>query len=185
MTVSKKWLLNLNKVDSPLGKILVVTKGSDVCALDFADHEQRMRQILQSHYGDFSLITASDSLGICDRIQAYFSGNYESLATISVNPRGTPFQQKVWSRLREIPVGKTLTYGELAMQLGNPNASRAVGMANSRNPVAIVIPCHRVIGANAKLTGYAGGLARKQWLLKHEGVALADTSGQLPLPFGF
>jgi methylated-DNA-[protein]-cysteine S-methyltransferase len=91
-----------------------------------------------------------------------------SLENIAVNAGGTDFQQLVWQELQKIPVGTTLTYGELATNLGKPHASRAVGMANSLNPVAIVVPCHRVIGAKAKLTGYAGGLDRKQWLLTHE-----------------
>jgi methylated-DNA-[protein]-cysteine S-methyltransferase len=85
---------------------------------------------------------------------------------------GTPFQRRVWSALREIPVGRTVSYGALAQQLGQPSAARAVGLANGRNPIGIVVPCHRVIGSNAALTGYAGGLARKRWLLEHEGVRL-------------
>lgn len=82
---------------------------------------------------------------------------------------GTPFQQRVWQELRKIPCGTTITYGELAARLGSPTASRAVGMANGSNPVSIVVPCHRVIGANAALTGYTGGVQRKAWLLAHEG----------------
>jgi O-6-methylguanine DNA methyltransferase len=85
-----------------------------------------------------------------------------------MNLVGTPFQQNVWSRLCEIPYGETISYGELARRIGNPKASRAVGLANGRNPVAIIVPCHRVIGANGSLTGYGGGLERKTWLLAHE-----------------
>jgi methylated-DNA-[protein]-cysteine S-methyltransferase len=98
--------------------------------------------------------------------------DYASVQDIKLDAGGTDFQQLVWQELRQIPVGKTITYGELAVRVGKPTAARAVGMANSLNPIAIVVPCHRVIGAQSKLTGYAGGLTRKQWLLAHEGVAL-------------
>ncbi len=81
---------------------------------------------------------------------------------------GTPFQRNVWTQLCEIPYGETISYGELAQRVGNPNASRAVGLANGRNPIAIIVPCHRVIGANGSLIGYGGGLERKTWLLEHE-----------------
>jgi methylated-DNA-[protein]-cysteine S-methyltransferase len=91
---------------------------------------------------------------------------------IPVNGGGTEFQQQVWQMLQTIPLGTTISYGELATKIGKPTAARAVGMANSLNPVAIVVPCHRVIGAKAKLTGYAGGIDRKQWLLQHEGTEL-------------
>lgn len=87
-------------------------------------------------------------------------------------PRGTPFQQRVWTALLEIPCGVTISYGELATRLGDPKASRAVGLANGRNPISIIVPCHRVIGANGNLTGYGGGLDRKEWLLRHEGALL-------------
>jgi methylated-DNA-[protein]-cysteine S-methyltransferase len=184
MEASTKTKLNWGSVNSPLGPILVVTAGQHLCALEFADHKRRMLKILQARYGKFSLVATQNPLGICDRIQSYFAGDYSSLASISVNLGGTVFQQQVWSALRDIPVGTTLTYGELATQLGNPNANRAVGMANSRNPVAIVVPCHRVVGANAQLTGYAGGLERKQWLLEHEGVLTQQDSRQISLPLG-
>jgi len=85
--------------------------------------------------------------------------------------RGTPFQRAVWTALRSIPAGATMTYGELATRIGAPGASRAVGLANNRNPIGLVVPCHRVIGANGALTGYAGGLERKRWLLEHESSA--------------
>jgi methylated-DNA-[protein]-cysteine S-methyltransferase len=103
-----------------------------------------------------------------DRLQAYFDRDFTALNDLPVNPGGTAFQQKVWQVLRSIPVGRTWAYGELAKHLGQPTAARAVGMANSLNPIGIVLPCHRVVGANGKLTGYAGGLERKRWLLEHE-----------------
>lgn len=176
--------LNLSYLDSPLGQLLVVTEGPYLCALEFADHEPRLQKILQTRYGKFSLVPGQDRLGICDRIESYFSGHFSNLDPIAVNPGGTPFQQQVWSALRNIPVGTTLTYGQLASQLGNPKASRAVGLANGRNPIAIVLPCHRVVGANAQLTGYAGGLERKQWLLQHEGALQLEDFQQTVLPLG-
>jgi methylated-DNA-[protein]-cysteine S-methyltransferase len=101
------------------------------------------------------------------QLKAYFAGELENF-DLSLSPRGTPFQQKVWSELQKIPYGKTISYGELARRIGNPKASRAVGLANGSNPISIVIPCHRVIGSNGKLTGYGGGLPIKEKLLALE-----------------
>jgi methylated-DNA-[protein]-cysteine S-methyltransferase len=101
------------------------------------------------------------------QLKAYFAGELENF-DLSLSPRGTPFQQRVWSELQKIPYGKTISYGELARRIGNPKASRAVGLANGSNPISIVIPCHRVIGSNGKLTGYGGGLPIKEKLLALE-----------------
>ena len=109
---------------------------------------------------------------ICSRIGSYFAGDAESLERIAVDPAGTPFQLRVWTALCKVPAGRTVSYGELARRAGQPNAVRAVGLCNARNPVALVIPCHRVIGADGSLTGYGGGLNRKRWLLEHEGALL-------------
>src|SRR6478735_6885937 len=98
------------------------------------------------------------------QLQAYFAGTLETF-NLQLAPKGTPFQMEVWQRLRAIPYGQTISYGELARRIGNPNASRAVGLANGSNPIPIVIPCHRVIGSNGKLTGYGGGLPIKEKLL--------------------
>jgi methylated-DNA-[protein]-cysteine S-methyltransferase len=101
-------------------------------------------------------------------LNAYFAGELDALNDVPVATGGTEFQRKVWRALRMIPAGATMSYGELAAKIGRPSASRAVGAANGSNPVAIVVPCHRVIGANGTLTGYGGGLPRKRWLLDHE-----------------
>jgi len=101
------------------------------------------------------------------QLHAYFLGKLESF-DVELAPEGTPFQQRVWKELLKIPYGETISYGELSRRIGNPNASRAVGLANGSNPIGIVVPCHRVIGANGTLTGYGGGLPRKKWLLEHE-----------------
>ena len=173
--------LQLDRINSDIGPIMIVTDGDALCALDFGDYEQRMMQFLQKRYAQFQLTPTADPLGFSSRIRAYLEGNYGSLDPIPVNPGGTAFQQQVWLALRSIPPSTIRSYGELAAQLGNPKAARAVGLANSLNPIAIVLPCHRVIGTNQTLTGYAGGLARKQWLLSHEGYFMTPT--QLPLLF--
>ena len=103
-----------------------------------------------------------------DALARFFAGDVEAIAPLAVRTNGTDFQRRVWAALRRIPAGRTTTYGELAATIGAPAASRAVGLANGANPIAIVVPCHRVIGANGTLTGYGGGLARKRWLLDHE-----------------
>jgi methylated-DNA-[protein]-cysteine S-methyltransferase len=113
-----------------------------------------------------------------EALTAYFEGELRSFASLRLAPQGSAFFQRVWQALREIPFGETRSYGELAREIGHPSAARAVGLANGRNPIAIIVPCHRVIGADGSLTGYAGGTQRKQWLLDHEG---ATTNGQLRL----
>ena len=104
---------------------------------------------------------------IVEQLEAYFAGSREAFE-VDLDLAGTEFQRAVWAGLLEIPYGETMSYGELARRVGRPGASRAVGLANGRNPVAIIVPCHRVIGANGTLTGYGGGLDRKVWLLEHE-----------------
>ena len=115
-----------------------------------------------------------------DQLRAYFAGN-RVVFDLPLAPAGTPFQKKVWAGLCEIPCGDTRSYGELAASIGFPDASRAVGAANGRNPIAIVVPCHRVIGANGTLTGYAGGLHIKKALLEHEARMIQKPGEQLAL----
>ncbi len=158
-----------DSLDSPLGTMMLVVDGEHLCALDFADCEQRMMTLLQRRYGSVHLTQTTDSCGFSSHVYAYLAGVYRCLDDIAVKTGGTAFQQLVWLALRTIPAGTTTTYGALAARLGKPTAYRAVGAANALNPVAIVLPCHRVVGANASLTGYAGGLERKRWLLWHEG----------------
>ena len=165
-------VLNIDYVTSPMGTIWVITKDDVLCALDFEDCETRVMKLLQKRYGTVQLVNTTNPGGVCDRLRAYLAGDLHSLDDIPTETGGTEFQQQVWQALRSIAPGHVITYGELAKQLSRPKAVRAVGMTNSLNPIAIVLPCHRVIGANGSLTGYAGGLARKQWLLTHEGVDL-------------
>jgi methylated-DNA-[protein]-cysteine S-methyltransferase len=163
--------LSTDRIESPLGTILLVADRDRLCALDFVDRESRMLKLLHKRYDSFELVEAKLP-EFSSKVRAYLDGDYGSLDDIPLNAGGTDFQQLVWQNLRMIPVGTTASYGQIATNLGKPTAARAVGMANSLNPIGIVVPCHRVIGANAKLTGYAGGLERKQWLLQHEGVKL-------------
>jgi len=113
--------------------------------------------------------------GVRDAFGAYFAGRLDALSGLAWRTGGTVFQRAVWAALCTIPIGQTLSYKGLAEQIGSPKAMRAVGLANGSNPVGIVVPCHRVIGADGGLTGYGGGLERKRWLLAHEGAAFRDT----------
>jgi methylated-DNA-[protein]-cysteine S-methyltransferase len=161
--------LKLETRPSPVGTMLIVTDDEGrLRALDFEDYEARMRDLLRLHYGAVELIEGSAPACVLDPIDAYFQGHPESLHAIPTHTGGTPFQRSVWQALMEIPLGGTESYGQMARRLGRPNASRAVGLANGSNPIAIVVPCHRVIGASGALTGYGGGLWRKKWLLAHE-----------------
>ncbi len=160
--------LTISQIASPIGTVLIVTDGAALRALDFADYEARMHQLLRLHYGTYTLTPADDAGAPGRSVQAYFSGDLAAIERVAVATGGTDFQRQIWAALRAIPAGTTTSYGALAARCGRPKASRAVGLANGSNPVSIVVPCHRVIGANAKLTGYGGGLHRKQWLIAHE-----------------
>jgi methylated-DNA-[protein]-cysteine S-methyltransferase len=129
-----------------------------------------MELMLQKRFGVFQVSEIKDleSSRLADQLHAYFAGDLMAVAEIAVDLDGTPFQQRVWSALRKIPVGETTSYGKLASKIGYPGSARAVGTANGLNPVAIIVPCHRVIGSDGALRGYAGGVERKRWLLSHE-----------------
>jgi methylated-DNA-[protein]-cysteine S-methyltransferase len=160
--------LLVDYIPSPIGTIVIVVDGDKLCSLDFEDYTERMMRLLTRRYAEVRLKQVDDPHGFSARIKTYFAGDYDSLTAIPVKTGGTPFQQQVWTALREIPVGQTFAYSRLAARIGRPKAARAVGMTNALNPIAIVLPCHRVVGCNASLTGYAGGLDRKRWLLRHE-----------------
>jgi methylated-DNA-[protein]-cysteine S-methyltransferase len=129
-----------------------------------------MRVLLRRHYGTDSLTLRSIAgpSQATRALRAYFDGDYDAVDSLPTETNGTAFQRTVWNALRQIPFGQTTSYGALAAKIGHPKAVRAVGLANGSNPIAIVVPCHRVIGANASLTGYGGGLPRKRWLLAYE-----------------
>ena len=166
--------LTLDRVATPVGEVLLVTDGEGaVRALDFADYEDRMTRLLARHAPGASLKAGRAPEPVRAAVEAYFAGDVHALDGLTVTTGGTDFQRSVWKALRAIPAGETRTYGQLAAAIGSPKAVRAVGLANGRNPVGLIVPCHRVIGANGTLTGYAGGLERKRWLLQHEGASVA------------
>ncbi len=158
----------LDSLETPLGPISLASDGRALVGLDFCPLE-RMASRLRSRLGAEVAFRASpDPLGLTAPTRAYFAGDVDALAAAPVDGGGTPFQRRVWAALRDIPAGETESYSALAARLGAPRAARAVGLANGRNPVAIAVPCHRVVGADGSLTGYAGGLEWKRWLLDHE-----------------
>jgi len=164
----------LDRFKTPIGTALLVTDAQGVLrALDWDDYEARMRDLLRLQYGGaVTLLDGRAPKPIRDALAGYFAGDLERLGSIPCRFGGTSFQQSVWTALPAVPAGTTMSYGALAAKLGLPKAVRAVGHANGSNPISVVIPCHRLIGANGALTGYGGGLDRKRWLLKHEGVAI-------------
>lgn len=161
-------LLHYDEYVSPIGRILFASDGKAVCMLDYEGYEKRMSSLLARRFGNVDFERPSDPLGLKHLLDNYFAGELHAFDAIPVRMGGTGFQESVWTALRTIPAGETWSYGELAKKLNRPQAARAVGHANSLNPVAIIVPCHRVIGVSSALTGYAGGLERKQWLLDHE-----------------
>ena len=157
-----------DRLASPIGTILLVSDGEALRALDFEECEARMCVLLRRQYGDFALGDGAGDDGAKRHLDDYFAGELEAPERIAVRTEGSAFQRRVWAALREIPPGETRSYRQIATAIGTPTATRAVGLANGANPVAIVVPCHRVIGADGSLTGYGGGLPRKAWLLEHE-----------------
>lgn len=163
--------LTLDRVATPVGEVLLVTDGEGaVRALDFADYEARMTRLLARHAPGAAVVEGRAPEAVRRAVEAWFGGDLTALDGLTVRTGGTDFQKSVWAALRAIPAGETRSYGQLAAAIGSPRAVRAAGLANGQNPVAVIVPCHRVIGSNGTLTGYAGGLERKRWLLKHEGV---------------
>ena len=165
-----------DRIKSPIGDVLIAAADGKLIALEFAAVRERFDADLGFRFGDCRLKKAADPFGFSARIRAYFAGDLAALDGMAVDGGGTPFQRKVWAALRDIACGTTWTYSDLARTVGRPNAVRAVGMINGRNPISIVVPCHRVIGKDGSLTGYGGGLDRKRWLLRHEGVPLTLAS---------
>lgn len=161
--------LSIDRMPTPVGELIVVADSDGVLrAVDWTEHEDRLTILLTRHYGSVRFHPANDPGGLTTRMRAYFAGDHTAIDGLTAATAGTPFQRRVWAALRDIPCGQTISYGELARRVGTPAAVRAVGRANGANPVSIVVPCHRVIGANGTLTGYGGGTHRKEWLLAHE-----------------
>jgi methylated-DNA-[protein]-cysteine S-methyltransferase len=163
--------LTLDRYATPIGDLLLASDADGrLRGVDLYGDESRMTKWLHSQYGKrLTLEWGKAPKAVRRALDEYFAGRLDALDEIECQPDGTEFQLGVWTALRKIPAGQTLSYGALAERLGNPKAVRAVGLANGSNPIPIVIPCHRVIGSNGSLTGYGGGLERKRWLLAHEG----------------
>jgi methylated-DNA-[protein]-cysteine S-methyltransferase len=155
-------------VPSPVGTLHLYARGGRLVALDFDDRAGEARRRLAARFGPLREARGRDPAGAASALARYLDGELEALAAIPIDAGGTPFQARVWAALRRIPAGVTSSYREVARAVGSPGAVRAVGTANGRNAVALVIPCHRVIASDGGLAGYAGGLPRKRWLLDHE-----------------
>jgi len=164
--------VKLKTIDSPIGELTVAARGSKVCLVHFGPASPAVRASLARWYPEAQIVDDTDPAGAAAVLSRYFDGDLNSLDEIEVELHGTAFQQLVWTTLRCVAAGTTTSYAKLADRVGSPSAVRAVGAANGANPVAIVLPCHRIIGSNGSLTGYGGGLDRKRWLLQHEGARL-------------
>ena len=163
-----------DRIDTPIGELaLLADLDGNLRAIDWIDHEPRTHHFLRLHYGanGYRIEPATNPNNLSAALSRYFAGDLTAIDDLPVQTAGTPFQREVWRALRGIPCGTTTSYGELAARIGRPSAVRAVGLANGANPIGVVVPCHRVIGANGTLTGYGGGLHRKRWLLHHESPA--------------
>jgi methylated-DNA-[protein]-cysteine S-methyltransferase len=169
----------IERFDSPTGRIVVITdEEQQLRVVDWEDCEKRMRHLMRRQYGEGGISPCENPRTSRARraLDAYFDGDFAAIDSLPTAARGTAFQSQVWSALRTVPFGQTINYARLAGRIGHPTAARAVGLANGANPIAIVVPCHRVIGADGALTGYGGGLARKRWLLAHERVNVPSRS---------
>jgi methylated-DNA-[protein]-cysteine S-methyltransferase len=175
MTATQPDYLILSTIDAPIGAFLIATDHEGVLrAVDFWNDEPALRAQLRRQYGGVPVERGQAPAPILAAFADYFAGDIRALERVPTATVGTPFQEKVWAALRRIPAGQTRSYGQLAAEIGEPDAARAVGLANGQNPIAIVVPCHRVIGADGSLTGFGGGLPRKRWLLTHEGAAFKE-----------
>jgi methylated-DNA-[protein]-cysteine S-methyltransferase len=180
---------------TPIGQLIYICDSEGVCdsesvcdsqgalrMVDWSDHEARSLRLLDIHYGrgGYTVAKQRDPFGLTARFAAYFAGDIHAIDDIPTATAGTAFQREVWRALRDIPAAQTISYGQLAERIGRPRAVRAVGLANGSNPIGVVVPCHRVIGANGSLTGYGGGLHRKEWLLAHERLHMQHDGASTP-----
>jgi methylated-DNA-[protein]-cysteine S-methyltransferase len=158
-----------DRLATPVGDLIVVQDAHcAVRAIEWAACPERLTRHLNRHHPTARLVAGDGRGTVLDKLADYFAGTVQAIDSVEVAAAGTPFQQRVWQALRDVPGGTTLSYGALARQLGLPGAARAVGAANGANPVSVILPCHRLVGHDGQLTGYAGGLMRKRWLLDHE-----------------
>ncbi len=164
-------LLLRETLATPVGDVVILTDAEGrLRAVDFDTHRERMTRLLDRHYvrGGWTVTDARSPTAARDALARYFAGELATIDGLPTATGGTLFQREVWAALRAVPAAAPESYGKLAARIGRPSAVRAVGLANGANPVAIVVPCHRVIGGSGALTGYGGGLERKRWLLDHE-----------------
>ncbi len=175
-------ILGHARISTPIGALDLWAHDAALCAVAFDRSVADSERWLRRRFPDLETRESADPAGAATALAAYFAGRLDALDAIAVDTGGTPFQQSVWAALRRIPVGRTVSYAGLAAAVGSPRAVRAVGLANGSNPVAVVVPCHRVIGSDGSLTGYGGGLDRKRWLLAHEGAAAPAPRQKLLFP---
>ena len=174
--IHEKLVFRFDHLKTPVGPMTRVTdQQGRLRVLEFSDHDERMRRLMYRYYGPCDLTPGAAPAAVRTALDAYFDGDLAAIDSLETAATGTPFQGRVWAALREIPAGTTESYGALAARLGLPNAMRAVGLANGANPIAVVVPCHRVIGANGTLTGYGGGIERKRFLLDLESRVSGET----------
>jgi len=174
-----------DRIRTPIGELILVADGEGrLCAVGWADRLDRLTRGLDRTFGDgrYALERRRNPGGLTAAISAYFAGDLGALDSLPVAPAGTPFQTRVWTALRAIPCGTTMSYSELARRIGRPASVRAVGHANGANPVGVVVPCHRLVGKDGSLTGYGGGIFRKRWLLAHEACAAFRRPGKKRRP---
>ncbi|MBI1408230.1 MAG: methylated-DNA--[protein]-cysteine S-methyltransferase [Caulobacter sp.] len=173
-------ILTLERYPSPIDGLWLAVDGAGVLRLLHFDRPaDDFVATVRRAYPRADLIMGRAPPSVREPLDAYFAGDLAALERIPVQAVGSEFQKSVWGQLRQIPVGQTLSYGAVARRLGKPDASRAVGLANGSNPIAVVVPCHRVIGADGSLTGFGGGLPRKKWLLEHEGAHFVPPTASL------
>ncbi|MGY0561650.1 methylated-DNA--[protein]-cysteine S-methyltransferase [Luteimonas sp. A277] len=168
--------IHYTRIESPIGPLLLAASDAGMHTIEFRDARHPVKRDASWHEGDHPLLQRAQQ-----QLREYFAGARRSF-DLPLAPQGTPFQRKVWQTLETIGYGETLSYGQLAARLGSPSASRAVGAANGRNPLPIVVPCHRVIGASGALIGFGGGLPTKQFLLELEGVLPRQLAVTAPTP---
>lgn len=167
--------LLLDRLPTPVGEAMIVTDEDGVLrGFDWHGDTERLRRLMKRYYPQTPMVDGKAPAATRKALADYFAGDIDALKDLPWRAAGTAFQMSVWRALCDIPVGQTISYGELARRIGKPKAVRAVGLANGANPIGLIAPCHRVIGANGTLTGYGGGLPRKKWLLTHEGAAFRE-----------
>lgn len=159
-------------LDTPIGVLRLAATETGLCAVLFPNQELTLPSATGTPAARAHVDRSRHAL------ERYFAGRLRQFSGLTLAPHGTPFQTSVWMALRAIPFGETRSYGDIARGIGRPKAVRAVGLANGRNPLPIIVPCHRVVGADGTLTGFGGGLSTKSWLLAHEGITLAPRASR-------